>query len=109
MIRNQKRMSNIVAILEPERILQMKWPIEKKLIAGVAIVFAVLLVNALVSYRATRRLIDQDRLDSHTHYVLSELEATISTMKDAEAGERGYIITGEARYLETYQAAVEQI
>src|ERR1043166_8573302 len=87
----------------------MKWPIEKKIITGVAIVFGVLLINALVSYRATRRLIDHDRLVSHTHDVLSELEATISTMKDAEAGERCYIITGEARYLETYQAAVEQI
>src|ERR1043166_8453724 len=49
------------------------------------------------------------RLVSHTHDVLSELEATISAMKDAEAGARGYIITDEARYLETYQAAVEQV
>src|SRR5690242_16717094 len=87
----------------------MKWPTEQKILAGVAIVLAVLAVNALVSYRATRRLIDQDLLVSHTHDVLGELEATISTMTDAETGERGYIITGEARYLQPYETAVEQI
>jgi len=30
-------------------------------------------------------------------------------MKDAETGQRGYIITGEARYLEPYQGAREVV
>jgi CHASE3 domain sensor protein len=109
MVEIRRTWSKIAANLELERIAQMKWPTEKKIIIGFGVVLAVLLINALVSYRATRRLIDEGTLVAHTHEVLGELEATISTMKDAETGERGYIITGEARYLQPYEAAVEQI
>lgn len=89
--------------------LKMKWSIEKKIVAAAGLALAVLLINALISYRATRSLIDHERLVSHTHQVLTELEATISTMKDAETGERGYIITGQENYLEPYKAAAGQI
>jgi len=109
MVEIRRTWSKIAANLELERIPQMMWSTEKKIIIGFGVVLAVLLINALVSYRATRRLINQDLLVSHTHDVLGELEATISTMKDAETGERGYIITGEARYLQPYESAVEQI
>lgn len=87
----------------------MKWSIEKKIMAGAGIVLAILLINALISYRATARLIDQERWVSHTHQVLTELEGIISTMKDAETGERGFIITGEQPYLDPYLAAVNQV
>ncbi len=44
----------------------------------------------------------------HTHLVIENLEKLISTMKDAETGQRGYLITGEERYLDPYTAAVGQ-
>jgi CHASE3 domain sensor protein len=84
----------------------MKWTIEKKIMAGAGLVLAILLINALVSYRATRRLIDNERLVTRTHEVLTELEDVMSTMDDAETGERGYLLTGEKSYLEPYQSAV---
>jgi PAS domain S-box-containing protein len=87
----------------------MRWTIEKKIMAGAVLVLAILLINALVSYSATRRLIDNERLVGHTHEVLSELQDVMSTMDDAETGERGYILTGEKSYLEPYQSAVGAI
>jgi PAS domain S-box-containing protein len=87
----------------------MRWTIEKKIMAGAGLVLAILLINALVSYRATRRLIDNERLVGRTHEVLSELEDVMSTMDDAETGERGYLLTGEKSYLEPYQSAVGAI
>jgi CHASE3 domain sensor protein len=87
----------------------MKWSIEKKMTVGLGVALAFLLVNALVSYRATRKLIEHERLVSHTHQALTELEATLSTMKDAETGERGYIITGDESYLAPYHAAIAEI
>ena len=87
----------------------MNWSIEGRLISGVALALALLLVNALVSYRATRKLIDNERLIAQTHQVLTELEATMSTMKDAETGERGFIITGQEAYLQPYQSALNEI
>lgn len=87
----------------------MRWTIEKKIMAVASIVLAILLINALVSYRATRRLIDNDRMVTHTYEVLAELEGVMSTMDDAETGERGYLLTGEKSYLEPYRSAVGAI
>src|SRR5262245_9535206 len=83
--------------------------LEIKTKAGVVIVLVALVLNGLFSYRATRNLIEREQLVSHTDRVLAGLEATLSTLKDAETGERGYIISGDEAYLEPYQAALGQI
>ena len=87
----------------------MKWSIERKIMAVAGIIVVLLLINELVSYRATRSLIDHERLVSHTYQALAQLEATLSTVKDAETGERGYIISGDESYLEPYRTALDEI
>jgi PAS domain S-box-containing protein len=87
----------------------MKWSTEKKIAVGIAVVLAMLMINALISYRATRRLITNNQWVTHTHEVLAELETTLSLAKDAETGQRGYVITGKESYLEPYEAALGQI
>src|SRR5438132_2940452 len=82
---------------------------EGKTTLGVGIVLVVLVINGFASYRATRKLIENEGCASHTHQVLGELETTLSTLKDAETGERGFIITGAEEYLEPYQAALSRI
>src|SRR3954469_10758427 len=87
----------------------MALSLETKTRIGAILLLAVLVINGLVSYRATRTLIkDQDAV-LHTHRVLAELEAILSTLKDAETGERGFIITGAPEYLEPYRAALLEI
>ena len=70
---------------------------------------ALLILNATTSYRNTLKLVENERWVSHTHQVLTELEATLSTLKDAETGQRGYLLTGEERYLEPYHSAIARI
>src|SRR5436853_5365312 len=82
---------------------------EDKTRLGVVIMLAVLVINGFVSYRATRKFVENEQWVSHTHEVLAELEATLSTLKDAETGERGFIITGADEYLEPYQTALGRI
>src|SRR5215831_1942718 len=82
---------------------------ENKVKLGVGLIVIVLLVNALVSYEAARTLARNDQWVRHTYDVLTELEVILSTVKDAETGERGYIITGLESYLEPYQSALSQI
>lgn len=72
-------------------------------------VVALLIFNAATSYRNTLKLIENQQWVSHTHKVLTELEATLSTLKDAETGQRGYLLTGEERYLEPYHSAIARI
>ena len=42
---------------------------------------------------------------THTYEVLRESDALISAMKDAETGQRGFLLTGEPLYLEPYENA----
>ncbi len=87
----------------------MKWTVEKKIAVGFGLVLAILLVVGFVSYRNTRKLIRDSNLVAHSHEVLDELEGTLSAVKDAETGQRGFIITGDDEYLQPYNAALPAI
>ena len=87
----------------------MKWSIEKKTGAGLAVVGMILLLVAGLLYRDGRGFIETSQWVSHTHEVLAELEATLSAAAGAQTAERGYIITGQEAFLEPYQAAVPAV
>lgn len=87
----------------------MKWSIGNKIGSGFGLALAVLMVVGAVSYYSTAKLIDSAEWVRHTHEVLNGLDEVVSAFKDAETGQRGYIITGEARYLEPFQGAREAV
>jgi CheY-like chemotaxis protein/CHASE3 domain sensor protein len=71
----------------------------------VAATFAVLLISYL-SYRSLEsRTEGSDRL-TETLEVTQHLGLLLSALKDAETGQRGYLLTGTERYLEPYEAAI---
>jgi diguanylate cyclase (GGDEF)-like protein/PAS domain S-box-containing protein len=80
----------------------MRWSVEKKIAAGFGLMLAILLVIGVVSYRNTRKLIRDSNLVAHSHEVLDEINSTLSAIKDAETGQRGYLITGDKEYLQPY-------
>src|SRR5262249_14960652 len=43
---------------------------------------------------------------SHSHDVLIGLENVLSDLRDAETGQRGYLLTGNESYLEPYRRAI---
>src|SRR5450759_3993906 len=87
----------------------MKWSIGTKIGAGYALALIILVILGMVSYRNTTGLIEAAQMRAHTYQVLENLERVLSTLKDAETGQRGYIITGEDRYLEPYQTGTSAL
>ena len=87
----------------------MRWSIGKKIGSGFGLALIALTTVGAVSYDGTSKLIDSAAWVRHTHEVLEGPDELLSAMKDAETGQRGYIITGEARYLEPYQGAREAV
>lgn len=87
----------------------MPQTIEHKTKTGIGIVIIVLLANGWLSYRAVRTLITNEQWVTHTHQVLENLTTLLSMLKDAETGERGYVITGDDAFLEPYHSAIRQI
>ena len=65
--------------------------------------------DRLRAYLNTERLLEANRQVRHTHEIIEGLEHVLSVLKDAETGQRGFIITGEDRYLEPYDAAVNEL
>jgi CHASE3 domain sensor protein len=64
-----------------------------KIYTGGTLVFVILCLNIFISYRAIQALVASDKRVVHSYSVLQELEATFSTLKDAETGQRGYLLT----------------
>jgi CHASE3 domain sensor protein len=64
-----------------------------------------LLVSLVSSLYSTKELVDSSKMVNHTNEVLIEAENLISYMKDAETGQRGYIITLDPVFLEPYKQA----
>ncbi|BAY65203.1 multi-sensor hybrid histidine kinase [Calothrix brevissima NIES-22] len=83
--------------------------IGSKIGASFALGLTILTALGLISHRTTNELISTSYLENHTYQVLGLLQDLNSKLQQAETGQRGYIITGEKRYLEPYQAAIESI
>jgi signal transduction histidine kinase/DNA-binding response OmpR family regulator/CHASE3 domain sensor protein len=76
---------------------------------GLAAVLAFFLVSGLVAYTNVQTLrANQDKI-VHSASVLMAIDDLLSTTQDAETGQRGYLLTGDRRYLEPYQAATSAI
>src|SRR5713226_1911354 len=87
----------------------MRWSIGTKIGGGFALALTILVVVGVVSYRSTTRFIEDAERVTHTHEVLEQLEVSFSLMKDTQRGERGYVISGQERFLEEYHAGLGRI
>ncbi|HEY0465344.1 MAG TPA: CHASE3 domain-containing protein, partial [Polyangiaceae bacterium] len=89
--------------------MQINWTFGRKLALGFAVAVLMLLVIGLSGYRSTEHLIENDRWVSHTHEVRTRLADLISFLKDAETGQRGFVITGDDAFLEPYRGSLPEI
>src|SRR5580658_3449841 len=81
---------------------------------GVAAVMTVglvvfLLVNFAVSYRNLRSAIESQRAVATSDDRLRAISKRLIVVQDAESGQRGFLITGNERYLAPYRAALAQM
>ena len=87
----------------------MKWNIGKKITGTTLVGLLCLLFVASFSYFTGGRLIETSGMVAHTHQVLETKNDILSYLKDAETGQRGFLITGEPHYLDPYNNAVRVI
>ncbi|MDP6513725.1 MAG: CHASE3 domain-containing protein, partial [SAR202 cluster bacterium] len=87
----------------------MKLNIRSKLLGGFGVGLVIMLIVGVVTYISTVSLVNNSNMVDHTHEVLKGLDSIVSYLKDSETGQRGYLITGENRYLEPYNASLSEI
>jgi PAS domain S-box-containing protein len=76
-----------------------------------AVPFAVLLVLiiAVLSYRAWVLFDRRSDQVAVSQEVTAETNALLSALKDAETGQRGYLLSGRDQYLQPYQRALNEV
>jgi PAS domain S-box-containing protein len=77
----------------------------KQLVLGVVLIVGAILANIWLGVGQTRQLHRHANWVAHTYAVLSTLDRCTGSLADAEASQRGYIITGDERFLDRYGAA----
>lgn len=82
---------------------------KRNLIFGFGASLFVLLLSSVISYLSILQLLDSQQWVEHTSQVSSSLENLISRMKDAETGQRGYLLTGEETFLEPYTGSKDDV
>ncbi|WP_084631950.1 methyl-accepting chemotaxis protein [Demequina aestuarii] len=86
-----------------------RWTIGRRVVAGYAVALILMAGVGLVSFVNTQALVSNSGWVEHTHEVLGKTDAILSSLKDAETGQRGYLITGVDSYLAPYTEAQSSV
>ncbi len=78
------------------------------LVAGILAVL-LMIASAVLAGWDLRRATAADSLTERVQCSLVASEAVLSTLKDAETGQRGFLLTGNPEYLEPYRVAQQRL
>ena len=83
--------------------MNRSWTFGKKIATGFVLAFVLMAMIGIVAYRSINTLAHTSQMVAHTHLVLDHLAEVLNVLQDAEIGGRGYIITGDERFLDPYE------
>jgi len=81
---------------------------KRNLLIGYSLSLLLLIASAVASYSSINTLLHSQELVDRTNTVIKKLEQVISIVKDAETGQRGYLLTGQPEFLEPYNGSLEK-
>ncbi|HET9622466.1 MAG TPA: response regulator [Kofleriaceae bacterium] len=93
------------AVPEPRSRAWLPLPAFLALVAA----FVAVIVIALLSYRSLEQRTEASEAVNHTNEVEDHLHRLLSHIKDAETGQRGFLLTGAEAYLEPFQLSQSEI
>jgi len=79
---------------------------KRNLLILYGISFLLLIISAVASYSSITNLLDAQQEVAHTNLVLTKLDSVISVLKDAETGQRGFLLTNNEQFLEPYNGSL---
>ena len=75
-------------------------------IVGLIVGIGFFVISALAAYSNVLDMRENEARITNTHEVLTGIDDLLASALDTETGERGYLLTGEAAYLEPYFSGV---
>ena len=86
-----------------------RFAIPRTLMAGFILAALATLVIALVNFRSAETRTDAVRAMDRTTLAMRQLNLFTLAIRDAETGQRGYLLTGDLSYLKPFDAAVTSL
>jgi methyl-accepting chemotaxis protein len=80
-----------------------QWTLKKKLVISFAAVLAIAGLLISVALVNTGRLLENVKWNTHTYQVLAESEKMLLSMVNIETGLRGFVASGDDRFLEPFK------
>jgi len=85
------------------------YTIKRKIIIGIFLPMAILLVLSAVSLLSVRAITSTSARVEHTHEVVASSEQILSSAVDMETGLRGFLLAGKEEFLEPYNSGSEDV
>src|SRR5688572_24821362 len=76
---------------------------DEKVNAGFAVALGVVAILGIASLTTLQRFASTSQEVSRTHRALTELQGVLANLTAAESAQRGYVMTGDTRFLEQYE------
>jgi len=98
-------MSESTAPFSPRRVNRFGPALPPRTFAGFAAAIVTVLLIGFFGYRSLDNEADITTLSTHTLRVIQRIDGLLSSLRDAETGQRGYLLTDRESYLEPYNNA----
>jgi signal transduction histidine kinase/ActR/RegA family two-component response regulator len=82
--------------------MHVMWLRKHVFVFAAAFLFAVIAGDGLIAYLELGTVVDRFRASRKSDNLLEEVNETLGALRDAETGQRGYLLTGRAAYLQPY-------
>ena len=92
-----------------ERQIEMRSLSNRTLKSGFMLALVLLGGVAWLDWRHTNQMQATAELVSHTHEVQANLNELLKLVDDIETGERGFVITGDPKFLEPYESGLKAV
>lgn len=79
------------------------------LLAGFGASLLILAISSVASFVSIQNLLSSAEKVNETHQKILKTEAMVSSLREAESGQRGFLLTNDMRYLENYESARNQV
>jgi len=85
----------------------MKSSFQRNLLVGFGVSLLLLIVSSVASFMSIRNLLNSLDQVQRTSEIIQNFDRVLSILKDAETGQRGYLVTGRETFLAPYNGAYE--
>jgi CHASE3 domain sensor protein len=76
---------------------------------GFGLSLLLLVITSVASYTSIKRQMEASKWVDHTDSVIIKTDRALFTLRDAESGQRGYLLTGDSTFLRDFNGALDTL